>query len=94
MIQNKIEYTVVLFQAKKKPTKLGDYFESWTGDVKNEKGGASLKHEQPLDDLSILDMRWIKRLILRVIELLYYEQKWEKLVDISLRFSALTKLVT
>ncbi|XP_063397833.1 cilia- and flagella-associated protein 54-like isoform X1 [Mytilus trossulus] len=78
------------FKAKKKATKLGDYFESWTGDIKNEKGGANLKHENPLDDMSSLDIRWVKRLILRVIELLYYEQKWEKLVDIALRFSALT----
>ncbi|CAC5396095.1 unnamed protein product [Mytilus coruscus] len=77
-------------KAKKKATKLGDYFESWTGDIKNEKGGANLKHENPLDDMSSLDIRWVKRLILRVIELLYYEQKWEKLVDIALRFSALT----
>ncbi|XP_069141650.1 cilia- and flagella-associated protein 54-like isoform X4 [Argopecten irradians] len=75
---------------KKKNRKLGELFESWTGEVKDEKGGANLKFENPLDNLSISDLRWVRRLVMRVMELLYYEQKWEKLVDIALRFSALS----
>jgi len=39
-----------------------------------------------------MDVRFIRRLVLRMLEMLYYEQKWEKLVDIALRFNALTKL--
>lgn len=78
-------------QAKAKGRKAGTYFESWYGDVKNEKGGASQKFEPPLDDMSIVDVRFIRRLVLRVLEMLYYEQKWEKLTDIALRFSALSK---
>ena len=61
------------------------------GDLTDEKGGASLKFEWPLDDISMVDTRWFRRLILRVIELMFYEQKWEKLVDVALRFHALTK---
>ncbi|XP_021355787.1 cilia- and flagella-associated protein 54-like isoform X2 [Mizuhopecten yessoensis] len=75
---------------RKKNRKLGELFESWTGEAKDEKGGANLKFENPLDNLSISDLRWVRRLVMRVMELLYYEQKWEKLVDIALRFSALS----
>ena len=64
---------------------------SWTGGISEEKGGASLKFEQPLDDISMVDMRWIRALVLRVLEMLYYEQKWERLADIALRFNALTE---
>lgn len=64
---------------------------SWMGDVRAEKGGASLKFEAPLDDLSTVDMRWLKRIVLRVLEILYYEQKWERLADVALRFNALSE---
>lgn len=75
----------------KKKKKLFTPFESWMGSVADEKGGASLKFENNLDDISIADLRWIRRIVLRSLELLYYEEKWEKLVDIALRFSAVTK---
>ncbi|XP_056000170.1 cilia- and flagella-associated protein 54-like isoform X4 [Ostrea edulis] len=77
-------------KAKSKNRKLGDLFETWTGDITREKGGASLKFESPLDDSSVCDIRFISRFVLRVLEMLYYEQKWEKLVDIAMRFSGLT----
>ena len=80
-----------MHQAKAKGKKLGEQFESWTGSILNEGGGASLKFEEPMDNQSVLDMRFIKRLVLRVLEILYYEEKWEKLVDIALKFNALTK---
>lgn len=64
---------------------------SWVGDISNEKGGASLKFESPLDDVSTTDMRWARRMIMRVIEILYYENRWERLVDVALRFNALTE---
>ena len=65
--------------------------QSWMGSVHEEKGGASLRFEALLDDLSMVDMRWVRRIVLRVIEMLYYEQKWEHLVDIALRFNALSE---
>ena len=64
---------------------------SWLGSVKDEKGGASLKFESPLDDVSSVDTRWLRRLVLRVLEMLYYENKWERLVDLALRFNALSE---
>ncbi|XP_052282343.1 cilia- and flagella-associated protein 54-like isoform X6 [Dreissena polymorpha] len=70
--------------------RMGEVFESWTGSILNEAGGASLKFESPTDNQSVLDVRFIRRLVLRVLEVLYYEKKWEKLVDIALRFNALT----
>nr|XP_034306398.1 cilia- and flagella-associated protein 54 isoform X5 [Crassostrea gigas] len=77
-------------KAKSKNRKLGDLFETWTGDITEEKGGASLRFETPLDDSSVCDIRFVSRFVLRVLELLFYEQKWEKLVDIAMRFSGLT----
>ena len=65
--------------------------QSWMGGVENEKGGASLKFEKPLDDISSVDTRWLRRIILRVLEMLYYEQKWERLADIALRFNAFSE---
>ncbi|XP_046336681.2 cilia- and flagella-associated protein 54-like isoform X2 [Haliotis rufescens] len=90
MVHLQVDLDHQSFKAKAKGRKAGTYFESWYGDVKNEKGGASQKFEPPLDDMSIVDVRFIRRLVLRVLEMLYYEQKWEKLTDIALRFSALS----
>ena len=78
-------------QAKSKGRQLGSYFESWMGSIKEERGGSNLKFELPLDDLSTVDARWVRRLVLRCLEMLYYQERWEKLVDIALRFSALSK---
>ncbi|XP_071809881.1 cilia- and flagella-associated protein 54-like isoform X2 [Asterias amurensis] len=64
---------------------------SWVGTVSDEKGGASLKFENPLDDISTMDSRWMRRLVLRVLEMLYYEQQWECLADIAMRFNVLSQ---
>ncbi|RUS83830.1 hypothetical protein EGW08_008411 [Elysia chlorotica] len=77
-------------RAKSRGKNLGEYFESWVGDVRSEKGGASLKFDSLLDDTTVTDARWTRRLVLRTLELLYLEGKWEKLVDLALRYSALT----
>ena len=68
----------------------GSGIQTWMGQVKAEKGGASLKFETPLDDISVVDMRWVRRVILRVLEMLYYEQRWERLVAIGMRFNAIS----
>ncbi|XP_033102653.1 cilia- and flagella-associated protein 54-like isoform X3 [Anneissia japonica] len=60
------------------------------GNVTDEIGGTSLKFEKYLDDCSMVDKHWIRRMILRVLEMLYYEQQWEKLTDIAMRFNVLT----
>lgn len=63
------------------------------GDIRNERGGANVQFEEPMDDRSCTDARFLRRLCLRVIEVLFYEQKWERLVDVALRFNALTEYV-
>ncbi|KAK6177089.1 hypothetical protein SNE40_015265 [Patella caerulea] len=90
MVKLQINLDQQAAKAMNKKRVLGTYFEDWYGSIQSEKGGASLKFEDPLDDRSVLDVRWIRRYVLRVIEMLYYEQKWEKLVDIALRFNAIT----
>ena len=62
------------------------------GGVEDERGGASLSFEAPLDSTSAADTRWIKRFILYTVEMLFYECKWERTVSIILRFNALTRL--
>jgi hypothetical protein len=59
--------------------------------VEDEKGGSSLRFEIPLDDSTMLDMRWVKRLVLYAAEMMFYEGKWERVVDIILRFNAVTR---
>ena len=64
---------------------------TWVGSVANEKGGASLKFEDPLDDVSTVDTRWTRRMVLRMLELLYYEEQWERLADVAMRYNVLTQ---
>ena len=66
---------------------------SMMGSVTDEKGGASVRFEVPLDDLSTVDIRWVRRMVLRTLEMLYYENQWEHLSDIALRFNAVSEYV-
>ncbi|XP_064604908.1 cilia- and flagella-associated protein 54-like isoform X2 [Liolophura sinensis] len=77
-------------KAKIKGHNLGRYFESWMGNIAMEKGAASLAFESPLDDIGIVDIRWVKRLVLRSLEVMFHEHKWERLADIALRFTDLS----
>lgn len=78
-------------QTKKGLSKEGGPRQAWVGDVSNEKGGASLKFEPLCDDVSFIDSRWSRRLVVRVMEMLYYEQQWERLADVAMKFNMLTK---
>ncbi|XP_022098854.1 cilia- and flagella-associated protein 54-like [Acanthaster planci] len=75
-------------KSKKQPPILVN---TWVGTVSDEKGGASLKFENALDDVSTVDSRWMRRMVLRVLEMLYYEQQWECLADVAMRFNILTQ---
>ncbi|XP_059167715.1 cilia- and flagella-associated protein 54-like [Physella acuta] len=77
-------------RARSRGKVLGSLFDSWAGDIQSEKGGASLKFDSRMDDSSIVDMQWIRKFVLRTLEMLYLQQKWEKLTDLALRFNALT----
>lgn len=59
--------------------------------MESEHGGSSLKFESQLDDHTVVDLQFTRRLILRTLELLFHEKKWEQLVDIGLKFISLTK---
>lgn len=61
------------------------------GGIEEERGGASLMFEVPLDNTNAADSRWLKRFIMYTIEMLFYEGKWERTVHIILRFNALTR---
>lgn len=66
---------------------------SFWGDIESEKGGSDLIFEPRLDDQTTVDLVWIKRVIMHCMEVLFYKEKWEKLVGIIFRFNALSRLV-
>ncbi|ELU16988.1 hypothetical protein CAPTEDRAFT_224115 [Capitella teleta] len=86
-----LDMMVQLQQTRSKREPIKDAVRSWMGAAKDERGGANLKFEADLDDLSTVDVRWVRRITLRVLELLHHQQKWERLVDLSLRFNALSE---
>ncbi|CAF0864674.1 unnamed protein product [Adineta ricciae] len=55
---------------------------SWTGTTFN--------FEQPQDRTILMDLRFIKKFILRALHSLYVAAKWEKLGTIAMRFNALS----
>ena len=65
--------------------------QGFMGGVEDERGGADLLFEILLDNTNVADARWLKRFILYTVEMLFYEQKWERTVSVILRFNALTR---
>ncbi|XP_057307241.1 cilia- and flagella-associated protein 54-like [Hydractinia symbiolongicarpus] len=61
------------------------------GDIHQNKGGSSLKFNPYFDDSSCIDYCNIKRVITFAIEVLFYDEKWEQLCSIIMRFNALSK---
>ncbi|XP_006820960.1 cilia- and flagella-associated protein 54-like [Saccoglossus kowalevskii] len=78
-------------KAKKKKKQPEVRVNTWMGSVTDEKGGASLKFEEPLDDITTIDARWTRRMIMRTIEILFYEQRWEKVADMCMKFNNVTQ---
>ncbi|KAF4791553.1 hypothetical protein TURU_129343 [Turdus rufiventris] len=69
----------------------GDFcIPSCLGGIADEKGGSNLHPQPPLDDVNVVDLRWICNLILKTIELLYQMKKWEALVHIAVQFNIFT----
>ncbi|KAM6301684.1 cilia- and flagella-associated protein 54 [Podargus strigoides] len=69
----------------------GDFcIPSSLGGIMDENGGSNLHLESPLDDVNVVDLKWIRNLILKTIELLYQMKKWEALVHIAVQFNILT----
>ncbi|XP_075789877.1 cilia- and flagella-associated protein 54 isoform X3 [Pelodiscus sinensis] len=63
---------------------------SCVGGIADEDGGSNLTFSCPLDDINVVDLRWICGLVLRTIELLYQMKKWEALVHIAMHFNTIT----
>jgi len=68
-----------------------DVKRSWLGSLADEEGGAGVWFDFPHDDITAVDVRQLKRVVIMAIELLCHQQKWEKLVDIGLRFESVTR---
>ncbi|KFQ79512.1 Putative uncharacterized protein C12orf63, partial [Phaethon lepturus] len=69
----------------------GDFcIPSCLGGVMYENGGSNLHPQSPLDDVNVVDLKWICNLILKAIELLYQMKKWEALVHIAVQFNIFT----
>ncbi|XP_010290005.1 PREDICTED: uncharacterized protein CFAP54, partial [Phaethon lepturus] len=70
----------------------GDFcIPSCLGGVMYENGGSNLHPQSPLDDVNVVDLKWICNLILKAIELLYQMKKWEALVHIAVQFNIFTQ---
>ncbi|XP_030335899.1 cilia- and flagella-associated protein 54 isoform X2 [Strigops habroptila] len=69
----------------------GDFcIPSCLGGIMDENGGSNLHPQSPLDDVNVVDLKWICNLILKTIELLYKMKKWESLVHIAVQFNIFT----
>ncbi|XP_037245608.1 cilia- and flagella-associated protein 54 [Falco rusticolus] len=69
----------------------GDFcIPSCLGGIMDENGGSNLHPQSPLDDVNVVDLKWICNLILKTIELLYQMKKWEALVHIAVQFNIFT----
>jgi hypothetical protein len=71
-----------------RPVLVGE--QGWFGGPADEAGGASLTFEARLDKRDVADLRWVKRIVMQAIQMLFYEMQWEKLVDVAVRFNELT----
>ncbi|XP_032972099.1 cilia- and flagella-associated protein 54 [Rhinolophus ferrumequinum] len=60
------------------------------GNIKNDNGGSSLNFEHPLDDVNMVDLKWIHDFVLKSLELLYQVEKWEALVSLAIQFNTIS----
>lgn len=57
------------------------------GNIKYDNGGSSLTFEHPLDDVNLVDLKWICDFVLKSLEVLYQVEKWETLVSLAIQFN-------
>ncbi|XP_070456331.1 cilia- and flagella-associated protein 54 isoform X10 [Equus przewalskii] len=60
------------------------------GNIKNDNGGSSLTFEHPLDDVNVVDLKWIHDFVLKSLEVLYQVEKWETLVSLAIQFNTVS----
>ncbi|XP_053442300.1 cilia- and flagella-associated protein 54 [Nycticebus coucang] len=60
------------------------------GNIKNDNGGSSLTFEHPLDDVNVVDLKWIHDFVLKSLEILYQVEKWETLISLAIQFNGIS----
>ncbi|XP_028388428.1 cilia- and flagella-associated protein 54 [Phyllostomus discolor] len=60
------------------------------GNIKSDNGGSSLTFEHPLDDVNVVDLKWVHDFVLKALELLYQVEKWETLVSLAIQFNIIS----
>uniref|UniRef100_A0A2K6GCW2 Cilia and flagella associated protein 54 n=1 Tax=Propithecus coquereli TaxID=379532 RepID=A0A2K6GCW2_PROCO len=60
------------------------------GNIKNDNGGSSLTFEHPLDDVNLVDLKWIHDFVLKSLEVLYQVEKWETLASLAIQFNTIS----
>lgn len=61
-----------------------------TSNLDDKMASADLHFDYPADDLSVIDLRFVQRMVMRALQVLHAREKWERLVDLALRLNALT----
>ena len=70
-----------------------NFAESLMGDASQERGGASMSHDEFASSSPIVDCCLLRRVVMSSMSSLHREERWEKLVDIGIRFTAYSGLV-
>ena len=55
------------------------------------KGGASLKHDIALDDITSIDLRFLKDFVFRTLQALISMNRYEKVLNVALKFNVMTR---
>lgn len=89
---NLLEMLFVTFPIEKTFVKdIQNKINKWYDSDTIGKSGSSLKFDVPLDDISSLDLRFIKEFIFRAVHCLASLEKWEKTAYIAMKFNAMTR---
>uniref|UniRef100_W5NE45 Cilia- and flagella-associated protein 54-like n=1 Tax=Lepisosteus oculatus TaxID=7918 RepID=W5NE45_LEPOC len=62
--------------------------QAWADDAEGE--DSSLHFSRPLDDGTVVDLRWVGVLTLRTLELLHQQGRWEGLAHLAMVFNTIT----
>ena len=63
----------------------------WFSSVECSWSGTTFNFEQPPDRTILIDLRFVRKFILRSLHALYVAAKWEKLGTIAIKFNALSE---
>ncbi|MBN3301882.1 CFA54 protein, partial [Amia calva] len=60
------------------------------GALGGDEGDSSLHFSSPLDDGTVVSLRWVSTLTLRTLELLHLQGRWESLAHLAILFNSIT----